>query len=258
MGVAATPLLVVIRASPGGEANGLVRIFMKRLLEELRTRQAVMHPERLAAAFGHRRDAHVGLELGGRVPAGADGAEGGRQAWGADRPGAGETHEQRVVRVGGEDRGDLGLEGVDGLEHGPQLGGVALDREAERVDDRGVGGEWLRGGHLVEPGVDHGGPAAVVLLIEPPHRGGAGPLDGSQGRPLPQKVARLPRVEGADPVEGLREILFEEAGDPVREAAPKVDEFPPVLAEQLELARRDRIRVPGPELVAMFAEQVQE
>ena len=58
--------------------------------------------------------------------------------------------------------------------------------------------------------------------------------------------------------EGLREILFEEAGDPVREAAPKVDEFPPVLAEQLELARRDRIRVPGPELVAMFAEQVQE
>ena len=66
----------------------------------------------------------------------------------ADGPGAGETHEQRVVRVGGEDRGDLGLEGVDGREHGPQLGGVALDREAERVDDRGVGGERLRGGHL--------------------------------------------------------------------------------------------------------------
>ena len=66
MVVASTALLVVIRAGPGGEADRLVRVFVKRLLEELRTRQAVMHPEGLAAAFGHRRD-------------------------GADGPGAGET-----------------------------------------------------------------------------------------------------------------------------------------------------------------------
>ena len=31
-----------------------------------------------------------------------------------------------------------------------------------------------------------------------------------------------------------------------------------MLAEQLELARRDGIRVPGPELVAMFAQEVQQ
>ena len=59
MVVASTALLVVIRPGPGGEADRLVRIFVKRLLEELRTGQAVMHPEGLAAAFGHRRDAHV-------------------------------------------------------------------------------------------------------------------------------------------------------------------------------------------------------
>ena len=46
--------------------------------------------------------------------------------------------------------------------------------------------------------------------------------------------------------------------DPVREAAPEIDEFPPVFAEQLEGPRRHRIRVPGPELVAMFAQQVQQ
>ena len=156
------------------------------------------------------------------------GAEGGRQARGADRPRPGEAREELVVRVGGEDRGDLALEGVDGLEQGPELGGVGLHRETERVDDRRVGGERLGGGHLVEPGVDHGGAAAVVLLIEPAHGGGARALDGRQRRPLDEKVASLPRVERADPVEGLREILFQQAGEPVGQAAAQIDELAPV------------------------------
>ena len=258
MVIAPAPLLIVVAARPHGEANRLVRVFVERLLEKLRTRQAVMHPERLTAAFGHGRDARVGLELGRGRPACAVGAEGGREARGADRPGPGETCEERVVGMVGEDRRDLRVEGGNGREQGPQLGGVALDRETERVDDRRVGRERLGRGHLVEPGVDHRGAAAVVLLIEPAHRGGAGPLDGGQRRPRGEKVAGLPRVERPDPVEGLGEILLEEARDPVRQAAPQIHELPAVLAEQLELARRHRIRVPGPELVAMFAQQVQE
>ena len=96
-----------------------------------------------------------------------------------------------------------------------------------------------------------------MLLIEPPHRGGARPLDGGQRGPCGEKVAGLARVEGPDPVEGLGEILLEQAGA-VREAAPEMDEFPPVLAEQLEPPRGDRVGSPRAELVAMFAEQVQE
>ena len=205
MVVAPAALLVVIRPGPGGEANRLVGIFVKRLLDELRTGQAVMDPEGFAAAFGHRRDARVRLQIGDGLPAGAVGAEGGREARGADRPRAGETREELVIGVVGEDRRDLTIEGVDGLEQGAQERGVHLDCEAEGVDDGRVGGEWLGGGHFVEPGGDHRGPAAVVLLIEPAHRGGARPLDGGQRRPRPQKVAGLPGVERADPVEGLGE-----------------------------------------------------
>ena len=72
--------------------------------------------------------------------------KGGRQAGRADGAGTGETHEQLLIRVGGEDGRDLSLEGVDGLEQGTQLGGVALDHQTERVDDRRVGGERLGGG----------------------------------------------------------------------------------------------------------------
>ena len=122
MVVAPAPLLIVVAARPHGEADRLVRVFVKRLLEELRTGQAVMHPEGFAAAFGHGRDAGVGLELGRRVPARAVGPEGGRQAGRADSPGAGETREQRVIRVGGEDGGDLGIEGVDGPRAGDEVG----------------------------------------------------------------------------------------------------------------------------------------
>ena len=224
MVVAPAALLIVVASGPRGEPDRLVGILVECLFEELRTRQAMMHPEGFTAAFGHRRNAGVGLELAG-----------GRQARGADRPCPGEAREELVVGVGGEDRGDLALEGVDGLEQGPELGGVGLHRETERVDDRRVGGERLGGGHLVEPGVDHGGAAAVVLLIEPAHGGGARALDGGQRGPLDEKVARLARVERADPVEGLREILFQQAGEPVGQAAAQIDELAPVLGSSWSL-----------------------
>ena len=59
MGVAAAALLIVVAARPDGEADRLGGIFVNRLLEELRTGQAVMHPEGLAATFRDRRDANV-------------------------------------------------------------------------------------------------------------------------------------------------------------------------------------------------------
>ena len=204
--VAPSALLVVVAPGPGREADGLTGVFVKRLLQELRTGEAVMHPAGLAAAYGDRGDAGVGLERTGGLPAGAVGPEGGRQAGRVHRTRPRQTHEEVVVGVIREDRGDGGIKGPDRVEERAQLRGVGLDGEAEGVDDRGVGGQRLGRGDLREPVVDDGGPATVVLLIEPSHRGGARPLDGGQRRPLPQEVATLARVEGADPVEGLGKI----------------------------------------------------
>ena len=157
-----------------------------------------------------------------------------------------------------EHGGDLGVEGLNGLEQAAQLGRVGLDHQTERVDDRGVGGERHGGGDLLEPGGDHRGLAAVVLLIEPPHRGGARPLDGRERRPGPQEVAALPRGERPDPVEGLREILLEHAGEPVRHGHAVMDQLAALLAEQTQRSGRHRIGAPGAELVAMGAQEVQE
>ena len=55
--IAAPTLLVVVRPRPLRKANGLIREFVKGLLDEFRTGQAVVDPEGFPAAFGHGSDA---------------------------------------------------------------------------------------------------------------------------------------------------------------------------------------------------------
>ena len=67
--IPAAALLVVVRPCPLGKTNGLIREFVKGLLDEFRTGQAMVDPEGFAAPFGHGRDARVGLQVGGGLPA---------------------------------------------------------------------------------------------------------------------------------------------------------------------------------------------
>src|ERR1700737_2776611 len=95
--VAPTALLVIVRARPPRKANGLIGEFVKGLLHEFRTGEAVVDPDRLSTPFGDRADAGIRLELRGRLPAGPIGPERGRQARSTDVPGPGETGEQIVI-----------------------------------------------------------------------------------------------------------------------------------------------------------------
>src|ERR1700730_10466906 len=67
--IAAPSLLVVVRPRPLRKANGLIREFVKGLLDQFRTGQAMVDPEGFAAPFGHGRDARVRLQVGGGLPA---------------------------------------------------------------------------------------------------------------------------------------------------------------------------------------------
>ena len=115
-------------------------------------------------------------------------------------------------RDGREDRGNFLIKGANRGQRGPELGGVRLDDEGQRVHDGGVGGQRLGGGHLFQPCVDDGGAAAVVLLIEAADGGGPRALDGGEGGPLLEEVAGLAGVEAPDPGKGLGEVLLEHAG----------------------------------------------
>ena len=57
--IAAAPLLVVVGPRPVRKPNGLIREFVKGLLDEFRTGQAMVDPEGFAAPFGHGSNARV-------------------------------------------------------------------------------------------------------------------------------------------------------------------------------------------------------
>ena len=134
--VAPSPLLVVVRARPSREPNGLIGEFVKRLLHEFRASQPMMHPERLPAPFSHRPNAGIRLDLDRRFPPGPVSPEGGGQARGTHVPRARETGEELVIGMLGKHLGNAILEGRDGADQPPHLRRVGLDREAERLDDR--------------------------------------------------------------------------------------------------------------------------
>ena len=83
MVIAAGPLLVVVGPRPAREANRLVGEFVKGLLHEFGTGQAVMDPDGLPTPLGDGGNAGVRLELRRGVPTRPVGAKGRRQPRGA-------------------------------------------------------------------------------------------------------------------------------------------------------------------------------
>ena len=114
---------------------------MEALFDECQASETMVDPEGLPAAFGDGGNPGMRLEFGRRLPARPVRAEGGRQARGADGASAGETGEELGIRMGRKDRGDAGLERLDGLNEDAQLRGVGLHGEPQRVDDGRVGGQ---------------------------------------------------------------------------------------------------------------------
>src|SRR5262247_341783 len=110
MVVAAGPLLVVVRARPLGKPNRLVGKFVKGLLHEFGTGQAVMDPQRLATPLRDGRNARVRLQLRGGIPARPVGPEGRGQARGTHVAGAWKAAKEVVIGMLRKHLGDPRVE----------------------------------------------------------------------------------------------------------------------------------------------------
>src|SRR5437667_8195696 len=113
MRFAGVALILVERPRPQAVADRFVGVLVEALAQELRTTPPPVHPATIPTALGHRGNAAVLLNRTRAVVARAVRAERGQQARREDRPGAGETREDRRIFMRGEQRGLPGFVEVD-------------------------------------------------------------------------------------------------------------------------------------------------
>ena len=256
MAFAFGPLGFVEAAGPVAEFDRAAGELVKGLEEEFGTGIAAMHTVKLATGAGHRRDATESFHrrrLGEPV---AVRAERGHEPRGETRPGAWEAGEDRGVRMGGEQRGDLAVVFGQAGEQRAELAGEALDAEGVGGNDGRIGGQGGGGFDLGESVGDQVGAAAVVGIVEGAHGLGFGLLQRGQRGPLQQEIDGESRGRvRPDPFEGLGEVGFQRGAQLLDEAGALVDEVAALLAEQGEVAGGGIVGHPGAELVAVFDEQ---
>jgi hypothetical protein len=97
-------------------------------------------PALVAAALGDWGDTDVLLQGGGVGEALASFTEGDQQARREGGTGTGESVEESVVGELWAERGDLGIEALDGGVHGAELRDGGLDEQQQGIDDGRVGG----------------------------------------------------------------------------------------------------------------------
>ena len=206
--------------------------------------------------FGDRRDAGVALQALGGAVAGAVFAEGGEQACGEVRAGAGQRLEERRVFVAGHDVGDEALVASD-----PRAQEVELFDEEEGelalwFDDALVAGDGDGDGRCGDALFDDRLAAAGVGVIEGAQLGGGRGLEGGQvGEPL-QEAAGERGVESlAAELEGLRVVGFEGGGEAVGGLGDGVDEQAPVLEVGAQLAHLGGRGAPGLERGVALADE---
>jgi hypothetical protein len=102
-------------------------------------------PALVATALGDGRDTDVLLQGGSVWESFASFTEGNQQARSQGGTGTGERVEESVVGQLGAERGDLGIEAVNGEVHGAELRNGGLDEQQQGFDDSEVGGQWFFG-----------------------------------------------------------------------------------------------------------------
>ena len=249
-------LLLVIDLCPEGMPDRFRCPFHERLSEERRTLPTPVHPGFLATAFRDRCDACVWLEFLGGGEAFPVFAEGHKKAGGKDRPGPWQ----------GVKQGEVGM-GLGALCNGSVEVGNGLQGHAE-LGDKGIHQEGIGGDHAfirsqrhsvldgLNAGCDDVGRAHVVGTEKALQGGATRELDGFQGRPAAQEVAKDRRIFFLKPLQDVGEVVFQRTRQAIRQPDFVADEAPAVFDELRQGAHRWALRDKGGEFVTMFEQDL--
>jgi hypothetical protein len=210
-----------------------------------------MDPGCMATAFGDRGEAGVLLERIGGGVAVALFADGDKETWGKDGAGARQSSKQGEVRraLGAWHTGFV--TGVDGWQGHAKLRHEGVDQEGSGRDDALIGGQgWgaLDGLHAV---VDDVG-VTQVMGVEKALEGGAPrEVGGLEGWPWGEAIAADGGVFVVQPLEDVREVVLQGAGEAMGEAHVVAHEAAAMVDEWLEGTHWGALGVEGCEVVAM-------
>ena len=247
-------LLLIIDLCPEGMPCGFRRPLHKRLSQELWTLEAPVDPGLLAAAFRHRRNARIFLEVVGGGKAFSLFAEGDEEAGSKNGPSPWQGVKQREVGMVLRALGDGFVEVGNGLQGDPELGDEGLHKEDIGGDDAVIGGQ--RSGALdgFDAGGDQVGRAHVVGPEEAFQSGAACELRGFEGGPAAEEVAKDRRIFLGKPLQDLWKVVFEGTGQAVGQTDFVADQATAVLDELRQGAHGGALGAEGCELVAVFEE----
>lgn len=248
-------LLRVVGPCPAGMPDRFSRLFHEGLSQEGRALEAPVHPRSVAAAFRHRRNASVLLELIGRGVAFALFAEGDEEPWGKDGASAWEGIKHGEVRMAlGALRHGV-VEGLDGVQGDAERGGEGLDQEGIGDDDTLIGGQWRSVLDGLEALLDDIGVAGVMRSEKALQGGAAREWCGLKRGPWGEKIAEESGVFVVNPLQDMRKVVVQGTAETVREAYFVAHEAAAMVDEWFEGAYRGALGRQRRELSAMFEQE---
>jgi hypothetical protein len=249
-------LLLGIDLGPEGMPDRFRSPFHERLAEERRTLQTPVHPGFLATAFRDRCETRIFLEVLGGGEAFPLCAEGHEEAGGNDGPGPWQGVKQGEVGMGLGALCKGGVEVGNGLQGHAELGDQGLHQEGigdHHACIRGQRHSVLDG---LKTGRDDVGRAHVVGTEKALQGGATRELDGLQGRPAAEEVAKERRIFVLEPLQDVGEVVFERTRQAMREPDVVADEAPAVCDALRQGAHLGALRDKGEEFVAVFEQEL--
>jgi hypothetical protein len=238
--------------------RGFRRPFDERLSHECGALETPVNPGLVAAAFRHRRNAGIPLQLISRGVAVAWFAKGDEETWGKDGASAWEGVKSRAVgmALGAVSNGLVAIRAR--WPRHPELGHKGLDQEGIGGDEAVIGGQRRRALDGVEALGDDLSVAHVMVAEEAFQGRASRQLYGLEGRPWGEAVAEDGGIFVVEPLPHMRTVVFQGTAKAMRDAHFVSDQAAAMCHEWFEGAPGRTLGLKRRELIAMLEQEFKE